>query len=872
MRGKTANHRWAAENLKDFHEGTLLHCPVRGPLNVKSLAADGLSPSEEARRVDLIKYLLHREYPKENIAVETVVLKNLGEGGRNSLRADLIVFNCAAQFASSLPQDKRLQKALVVAEVKRDSAKKTSAISCQLKPALRQLPSNQVLGIYWDDISRLLFLKKIVRRNGDSFIEIQQDNLANLPSFGKSYKPKRITVDTLTAPQNLAGTLHGLANAMRSHGVYDEQLRYKETVKLLLARYCDEKEAKEKKHKEVFLQVYDGADSGFRNRVDKLYQQASRRYHRAKSLFGKNPESTLDDDTLKEVVKTIQGINLSLASNEAMQEVFMSFVPAIFKSSLDQYFTPITLVDTMVSMTEIGPTDRIADPAMGTADFLTAAMSYRQNKGDEDVHQRVFGIDSDSQAFELAVINMILNKDGQANLCHGDSIKDFKLWNGEIGVVLCNPPFGSRTVEKQWSVHANYELGHQWKKDSEGVWSNTGSLRKSQQLGVLFIERSIRMLSEGGRLAIIVPEGYLSTDSHGYIRQWILRNCQILSLVELPRRIFVKSDVDLRSNILVAEKHGKASLAEIIETDYLIHTALVRKIGYKMGKGFKAIPKCDQETGLEIRNANNEILLDSDFSGVVNGYRQFRDKVLGEETDQWPGARVSDILGHPLLDMKPRRLMPRALKNMQGITEGRHVRLREIASVLKEKTLILEDIGCSSFVRLVEGQDIRAVEGTAIPQEPERCWAVTERKSKNLYVLRDKDIIVGLVRPERRNIGMLRDPGEDIVGAPDGIAVVRIKSDSLITQEALFAILRSEACRLQFWTGSGGTSYGKLTQDQIEDVLIPVPSTEKLQEITSAVSSWSKSFEDTLHYWQAIGEESDRKPIVNSPTFGLEED
>ena len=40
----------------------------------------------------------------------------------------------------------------------------------------------------------------------------------------------------------------------------DEQLRYKETVKLILARYCDEKAAAQSEDHEVSLQVYAGSD------------------------------------------------------------------------------------------------------------------------------------------------------------------------------------------------------------------------------------------------------------------------------------------------------------------------------------------------------------------------------------------------------------------------------------------------------------------------------------------------------------------------------------------------------------------------------------------------------------------------------------
>ena len=122
------------------------------------------------------------------------------------------------------------------------------------------------------------------------------------------------------------------------------------------------------------------------------------------------------------------------------------------------------------------------------------------------------------------------------------------------GCRALQPPFGSRTIETRPSVLTHYDLGHLWKFE-DGKWHKTEELLPSQQLGILFIERCYKLLAEeSGRLGIILPEGYLCTASYGYVRQWIINNFHITGLVELPRRIFLKSDADLRSNILFAER------------------------------------------------------------------------------------------------------------------------------------------------------------------------------------------------------------------------------------------------------------------------------------------------------------------------------
>jgi type I restriction enzyme M protein len=170
--------------------------------------------------------------------------------------------------------------------------------------------------------------------------------------------------------------------------------------------------------------------------------------------------------------------------------------------------------------------------------------------------------------------------------------------------------------------------------------------------------------------------------------------------------------------------------------------------------------------------------------------------------------------------------------------------------------------------------DIRANEGVVIPQFPARHWQIADKKGPMVYRLHKNDIIIGLVRPERRNIGLLLHSGDDIVGSPDGIAVVRVKKkySKQYPQEWLFAELRSERSRLQLWTESGGTSYGKLTSTHIESLLIAVPEEEEVKAIRTRVQSWANSFSDAFEHWNTIGLPEDRRPIINSAIIGLDSD
>ncbi len=756
-----------------------------------------------------------------------------------------------------------LQKIILVGEIKRESKSKGSAVKHQLEPALRQIDKPEIYGVYWDDINRLL----IIKQTKNNLVSFSKDDLGNLPEFGNPYKYKKLKYKDLIKPEDISATLMEIANVLRSNKINDDATRYRETVKLLLAKYMDEREAKENCSDLVLQCPPNGADPTFRERVDKLYKRTASFYSKAKTIFSQK-SSELDEKTLRLMVEKVQGLNLLDSSTDSMQQVFMTFVPAVFKKELDQYFTPLTLINCMVEVLRPGINDKVVDPAMGTGDFLTATMQYRFKLNDGSIISRVYGMDKDPQAFELAIVNMILNKDGQTYLREVDSIANPDIWEGEMGIALCNPPFGARTVESDPDVLSQYDLGYIW-INKDGKWEKTDHLLESQQLGILFIERCFKLLIDGGRMGFILPEGYLCTASYGYVRQWILEKFRIIGLVELPRRIFLKSDADLRSNILFAVKHEEE------KGNYPIHTELVRKVGYKLGKGFFPELMRDSDTGLEVRDRSNKPRIDTDFERVRNNFINFINMDKDGSLGAWQGARVDDILNHPLLDMKPRRLNFKALANIKSITSGNFARLADIADVVDETVDLHATFEPSDTLHLVEGQDIRAVEGVVALKDAEKRWRVEHRKTSKAYKVNQRDVVMGLVRPERRNIGFFAHHGiTNVYASPDGVALVREREDKKdkFPIEWVFQALRTERCRIQFWTESGGTSYGKLSLVQIKNVLVPIPTQAEIDEIALAVRNWSDSVSQATKRFHEIWDSHDKVVILNSPVIGLEGD
>ena len=88
-------------------EATYLHCPIRGQLQARQRAADGLTFTEEKLRIDAIRFLLQKDYPEDHFGIETRILK-LGNAGRNSLRADFSVYEVPWSEVAKWPDEKTL--------------------------------------------------------------------------------------------------------------------------------------------------------------------------------------------------------------------------------------------------------------------------------------------------------------------------------------------------------------------------------------------------------------------------------------------------------------------------------------------------------------------------------------------------------------------------------------------------------------------------------------------------------------------------------------------------------------------------------------------------------------------------------------------
>jgi type I restriction enzyme M protein len=133
---------------------------------------------------------------------------------------------------------------------------------------------------------------------------------------------------------------------------------------------------------------------------------------------------------------------------------------------------------------------------------------------------------------------------------------------GKFSVLLTNPPFGSKIPVRGEEKLKQYQFGYKWKLDkASGRWVKTEKLKEQEEPQVLFIERCLDLLKDGGRMAMVLPSGILGNEQEKYLRQFIQEKGNLFAIVELPFETF-SPNVTINTSVLFVQK-GKSSAKDI---------------------------------------------------------------------------------------------------------------------------------------------------------------------------------------------------------------------------------------------------------------------------------------------------------------------
>lgn len=158
-----------------------------------------------------------------------------------------------------------------------------------------------------------------------------------------------------------------------------------------------------------------------------------------------------------------------------------------------------------------------------------------------------------------------MHEDGWNNIYQGDTLISPYLEDDFFDIILTNPPF---TIKYEFpEVLSKYEMG-------------LG--KEKEKLDILFVEKSINILKEGGELYIVLPEGLLTNKTFQYFRDWLMSKCDLLYSISLPEGAFIPMGSSVSKTCILGLR--KKSSDENYKAPTHAFVGVAKKIGFESEK------------------------------------------------------------------------------------------------------------------------------------------------------------------------------------------------------------------------------------------------------------------------------------------------
>jgi type I restriction enzyme M protein len=208
-----------------------------------------------------------------------------------------------------------------------------------------------------------------------------------------------------------------------------------------------------------------------------------------------------------------------------------------------EFYTPRAVTQFMVDQVNPKLGEVVLDPACGTGGFLVCTLEHlRQqvrNEIDQATLQRsVRGVEKKQLPHMLCTTNMMLHGvEVPSQIAHDNTLtrplRDYGAAD-RVDVIITNPPFGG--VEEP------------------GTENNFPADVRTKETADLFLVLIKHLLTEGGRGALVLPDGTLFGEGvKSRIKEQLLAECNLHTIVRLPNGVF-SPYTGIKTNLLFFTK------------------------------------------------------------------------------------------------------------------------------------------------------------------------------------------------------------------------------------------------------------------------------------------------------------------------------
>ncbi|MBU1045880.1 N-6 DNA methylase [Patescibacteria group bacterium] len=240
---------------------------------------------------------------------------------------------------------------------------------------------------------------------------------------------------------------------------------------------------------------------------------------------------------LKNLVKDIEGNVKPFLQSYKQYDVMGRFYNEFLRyangdGGLGIVLTPKHITELFVDLSEVNKDSVVLDNCCGTGGFLISAMRRMEELAKEDkkkikeIHtKQLIGIEDNPKMFCLACSNMMLRGDGKSNIFQQDcfQVSDEDVKKFKPTIALLNPPYSK-------------ENGH---KELEFAWN------------------ALSFLEPHGTCIVIVPQSCAMNTKKGNenVKERILQNHTLKAVMSMPNTLFIESEKNAVTCIMVFEAH-----------------------------------------------------------------------------------------------------------------------------------------------------------------------------------------------------------------------------------------------------------------------------------------------------------------------------
>ena len=193
-----------------------------------------------------------------------------------------------------------------------------------------------------------------------------------------------------------------------------------------------------------------------------------------------------------------------------------------------EYYTPRAVTQFAIEMLNPQLGEIVLDPACGTGGFLTGAFEHMKKQVKKPAELKALknsirGVEKKPLPHVLCATNMMVHGiEVPSNIINDNTLakplRDYGL-NDQVDIIITNPPFGG--VEE------------------DGIENNFPAEFRTKETADLFLVLVMELLKDGGRAAIVLPDGTLFGEGvKTKIKKKMLEECNLHTIVRLPKSVF----------------------------------------------------------------------------------------------------------------------------------------------------------------------------------------------------------------------------------------------------------------------------------------------------------------------------------------------